>query len=816
MKTVFLRAIEATDKEKCLRQIVGLQRPDRNTRFLVDSAAFRDVPGTPFAYWVGECLRETFTQFDAFESDGRCARQGGVPGENFRRLRLQWEVYHRDKTRWRCYAKGGAFSRFYADTHLLIGWDFERSSFHAFTGLPHRPSLQPASCGYYFRPGLTWPRRTTSGISVRALPAGSIFADKGPTAFVAADDASELSALAAVLNSAPFATLVSLQLAAADAAARSYEVGVIQRTPIPPLGKEDQSALAALAGRAWSIKRSLDTRTENSHAFALPGLLQVEGTDLRARFDAWCEHERGVEAELASIQALIDDRCFQLYGIGKADRRTIAERFGRADSEEDAPDKRKASEDAREAEEETAEARVPTSYVTEVLSWVVGVAFGRFDVRLATRDRAMPPEPEPFDPLPVCSPGMLSCADGLPVDSPPDHYPIRFSHTGVLVDDSGHPWDVVGRSQEVLSVVFGTESDTHWQVAASILDEQTRDLRRWFAREFFGLHIKMYSRSRRKAPIYWQLATPSASYSIWLYYHRFTKDTLFRVHNEFVDPKMKFEEGKLARLQQEFGPEQSAGQRKELEAQETFVEELRGFRQELGRVAPLWNPDLNDGVIINFAPLWRLVPQHRQWQQECKSCWDKLVAGEYDWAHLAMHLWPERVVPKCIDDRSLAIAHGLEDAFWVEGEDGKWKQRMVEQATADRLIHERSSTGVKAALDDLLSAPAPAAGGKRGTRGSKGKAAAQKQRATLFREDTKVKTPPVPAVDENVLDAVRNAIGQVAGGASRADVQASIGLTEVEWNSAIAVLLERGDVTRTGEKRGTRYHSSKTIGGNNA
>ena len=93
------------------------------------------------------------------------------------------------------------------------------------------------------------------------------------------------------------------------------------------------------------------------------------------------------------------------------------------------------------------------------------------------------------------------------------------------------------------------------------------------------------------------------------------------------------------------------------------------------RVAPLWNPNLDDGVIINFAPLWRLVPQHKPWQKELKSTWDALCDGKYDWAHLAMHLWPERVVPKCATDRSLAIAHGLEDVFWVEGTDGKWKPR---------------------------------------------------------------------------------------------------------------------------------------------
>lgn len=58
------------------------------------------------------------------------------------------------------------------------------------------------------------------------------------------------------------------------------------------------------------------------------------------------------------------------------------------------------------------------------------------------------------------------------------------------------------------------------------------------------------------------------------------------------------------------------------------------------------------------------MPQHRAWQKECKECWDSLIAGEYDWSHMAMHLWPERVVPKCADDRSLAIAHDLEEFFW--------------------------------------------------------------------------------------------------------------------------------------------------------
>ena len=75
-----------------------------------------------------------------------------------------------------------------------------------------------------------------------------------------------------------------------------------------------------------------------------------------------------------------------------------------------------------------------------------------------------------------------------------------------------------------------------------------------------------------------------------------------------------------------------------------------------------------------LAPLWRLFAYHRAWSSELKKHWARLANGDYDWAQLAMRLWPERVVPKCAEDRSLAIAHGLEDVFWMKdpANEDKW------------------------------------------------------------------------------------------------------------------------------------------------
>ena len=278
----------------------------------------------------------------------------------------------------------------------------------------------------------------------------------------------------------------------------------------------------------------------------------------------------------------------------------------------------------------------------------------------------------------------------------------RSDRPDILVDDEGHPKDLTAHVQR-------------WAEYVDV--EVPADLRTWLAREFFPLHIKMYSKSRRKAPIYWQLATPSASYSVWLYIHAFTKDTLFRVQNDYVSGKLAHEERQLEMLRAEAGPDPVTAQRKAIEAQEAFVEELRAFLDEVKRVAPLWNPNLDDGVIVNFAPLWRLVPHHKAWQKELKSTWDALCAGKYDWAHLAMHLWPERVVPKCAEDRSLAIAHDLEGVFWFQDENEKWKPREEPTRPIEALVKERTSSAVKAALNSLMEAPEPAGRARLSRRG---------------------------------------------------------------------------------------------------
>jgi len=618
--TTFLRLL--TDKDKAsnlLGSCTALRTGETDTRvFDVEPESFRAVPGAPFAYWVSEAVRQVFKRLPTFECDDRTARQGLATAEDFRFVRTWWE---QPGDGWHGFAKGGTFSPFYADVYLMTNWDKDGAEVKAgicrrYPYLNGNAEFVAKNPQFYLRPGITWPRRT-NGLSFRAMPRGCIFADKGPAAFVDDDEPDALLALCTVANSLVFGLLVSVQLARVELA-QSFEVGLIQQTPLPDLSTEQKARLATLARRAWSLKRTLDTIEETSHAYVLPAALRARLAD----YDPVA-----IEAELSRIQIEIDSIAFDLYGFNEADRAAVQGAQGVAIEGD--------TEDSADDEGDDEDSASPIDHTAGLLSWAVGVAFGRFDWRLATGERAAPAEPDPFDPLPAKSPGML------PDEAAPFH-----AHEGILVDDQGHPHDLARLVEEVLA-----------RVEAPVPE----DVRRWLQRDFFPFHLQRYSKSRRKAPIYWPLSTTSGSYTLWVYYPSLTSQTLYTAINDFVEPKLKQVGADVTALRNK-GSARTRDDEKQFEALQAFELELIELRDTLLKLAPTYKPSHDDGVQISAAPLWPLF-RHKPWQKVLKDTWAKLEKGDYDWAHLAMNYWPARVREKCKTDKSLAIAHGLEDLY---------------------------------------------------------------------------------------------------------------------------------------------------------
>jgi hypothetical protein len=89
------------------------------------------------------------------------------------------------------FAKGGAYSPYYADLHLVVNWERDGEELKAWADPLYGNSGWSRiikSVDFYFRPGLTWPLRTQLGFNMRAYPAGATFGHKGPVAFAHQQD----------------------------------------------------------------------------------------------------------------------------------------------------------------------------------------------------------------------------------------------------------------------------------------------------------------------------------------------------------------------------------------------------------------------------------------------------------------------------------------------------------------------------------------------------------------------------------------------------------------------------------------------------
>ena len=623
--TIFLRLLDEAEKGAALSKASIDIRSGESPACAstIEPSEFNKIPGAPFAYWVTSAVRESFEIFRTASEEGLEARQGLATADDFRFVRLLWEVDYSHSSNWKFFSKGGAYSKFYGSIHLLVSWGRGQAQMLAILNPKSGKTksniwmLPDTIKSYFFRPGFTWSRRSAKGLSFRALPEGCIFSDKGPTVFLPDDDANQLLNTMAIANSAAYSFLVSLQIAVG-----SYEAGVILRTPVPKIGKVDAHRLSNLSLQSWSLKRKLDETNETSLAFVLPA-------ELKSRLGEY--NPSSLDIALTDLQAEIDEIAFDHYGFSDADRTAALGSSGTADEDDGA-------EDASDSEDDDGAEAVDQT--DGLLSWAAGVAFGRFDWRLATGERGAPPEPDPFDPLPAKSPGML-----------PDDAEPFYAHSGILVDDQGHPNDLACLIEEVLG-----------RVEAPV----PADVRRRLQRDFFPLHLKQYSKSRRKAPIYWPISTSSGSYTLWLYYPNLTDQTLFTAVNDFIEPKLKQVGQDVAALRTR-GSARSRDDEKSFEALQTLEFELIELRVALLAIAQTYRPNHDDGVQITAAPLWQMF-RHKSWQKILKDTWAKLEKGDYDWAHLAMTYWPERVLSKCHQDRSLAIAHDVEDVFWHEVE----------------------------------------------------------------------------------------------------------------------------------------------------
>ena len=255
------------------------------------------------------------------------------------------------------------------------------------------------------------------------------------------------------------------------------------------------------------------------------------------------------------------------------------------------------------------------------------------------------------------------------------------------------------------------------------------NLRDYLREKFFGdVHRQMYE----NRPIHWPLTSARKTFVAWINIHRWNARTLThllatlqnmfrRIEGELNDMR-KAADGKdatSARSARDHIDETRAW-KDELETFIALVQQCADKGPLSPEVAPgkvpcpprevdaPYDPNLDDGVMINSAALWPLLDP--VWRDP-KKWWDELCRAnpqgnkDYDWSHLAMKYWPTRVDKKCQIDPSLAVAHGC---FWKyhPAKAWKWELRLQDEIGPDFRIEEApyspfSPSGEKVAEDRM-------------------------------------------------------------------------------------------------------------------
>jgi hypothetical protein len=728
----------------------------------IEHGRFQVIEDMPFCYYADPDILRRWRSDERLQPSAATVLKGNATWDDFRFLRLWFEVPSGGEN-WRTYKTGGDYEPFAECSSLLMNWNKDGEEIRQNAILHSGSDAQTMqSSKFWFLPGLALPFMGGE-IGVRASRAGEVISQT--VVFINCIRSEIMTPLLGILNAPCLNSFYEVR------GRRRHKDTIIFKDL--PVTKNDIFALSPLVSplvsraiRNAGLANRID-ETQRLFAGHDPNLTRIISV---------------AEAIKSSDQAVVD-------ATVNIDR-VVADYF---------------SLPTQEPATELGKLPIPVRDIPDkselIASLCIGIAFGRWDPGF-TQEWSVDSDVEQadtnhnreaFDALPSYPPASLDLgalqANGLTGEYLNSIYKYNES---ILIQGIVCSESLVSAIADIAQSLWGADAESFLQS----VENSNGSLRLYLSGSggFFAEHLKRYSKNRRQAPIYWQLSAGSGSYSAWLYYHRFTQDTLYRLLGDFVD--IRIQEAELEQFKLDSQEGLSGDAARILQEMQTLLQDLRLFKSELELVAPLWNPNLNDGVIINHAILWRITP-YTPWQKKCKECWDKLVKGDYDWAHLAFHLWPERVIPKCTTDRSLAIAHSLEESLWQETNNGNWLPRQLSEADLQALISEHSKPAVKSALERFLTAPPPVA--------------PTRPRASRSTRPTGSSAPRRPRGTAAVVDAeaTRQVLLALTAAPSDGLAKAAIAdLIGVEANALTAVikqLKESGQIDQLGERRGARY-----------
>lgn len=225
--------------EKAGALFEAIKNPDCGWFYRRDAETFKQIPGTPIAYWVGDGILSAFKLNPAVST--HASLQAGITtGNNDLFIRAWWEVQLskfdrkcssinevQTKTCWYPCNKGGNYRKWYGNRDNVMNFS-ESGQLE----MRKQAGYRPVSLEDQFRPSISWSDITTDLNSFRVNGGHNLFEHAGSCAFTADNN---LFPLIAYLNSSAASVMLHIINPTVNCNA-----GVVSRLPLLGLGQEER------------------------------------------------------------------------------------------------------------------------------------------------------------------------------------------------------------------------------------------------------------------------------------------------------------------------------------------------------------------------------------------------------------------------------------------------------------------------------------------------------------------------------------------------------------------------------------------------
>lgn len=536
----------------------------------VSDEYYRDIPGSPIAYWISSKTRDSFL---SEESIGTVAppKQGLATADNERFLRLWHEVdiqkigfgisscdeAETSGKKFFPYNKGGAFRRWYGNRDYVVNWENDGYEIKNFKDDKGKVRSRPQNLQYYFKPAITWSDVTSGSFSGRYAEQGFMFDIKGSSGF---PDKELLPYVLGLLNSKVAQAFIKILNPT-----MTTQVGDMTRIPVI---KADVDEITLLSKECIDEAKADWDSFETSWDFKIHPLIRCGGKQnsyIKDAFESWALECEQRFRNIKENEEKLNQKFIEIYGLAGEISPEVNEKYitvSKAYLERD---------------------------IRSFISYAVGCMFGRYSLDV----------------------DGLVYAGGDWDASKYASFAADKDNIIPICDDEYFEDDIVGLFVEFVKTVYGEETlDENLKFIADALGGkgQPKDvIRDYFLNGFYTDHCSKYSvTGSGKRPIYWLFDSGKKNgFKALIYMHRYQPDTIARIRTDYVHEQQARYRTVIADLEQRIA-NASTGERVKLNKKLTTLQaqdtEIRTYEEKIHHLADqMISIDLDDGVKKNYA-----------------------------------------------------------------------------------------------------------------------------------------------------------------------------------------------------------------------